>query len=94
MSWIKKIINIIYGLIVIFLSVFGAGFTGNSVISWIHYWSFDIDYSEIATNSAVYGICCIFAVVVTLPSMYAAKHYVWPALRFIGLKVRYFFHGY
>lgn len=60
----------------------------------IENWSFNIDFAELARKSTIYGLCTMFAVVVVLPSSYIIQHYLWPVLKFMGLKIRYFFHGY
>jgi len=48
----------------------------------------------IAKSSAIYGLCLVWAVVVVSIGTVLLKKFIWPALRFLGLKIRYFFHGY
>lgn len=51
-------------------------------------------FGAIAKSSAVYGLCVVSAVVVVSIGTVMLKKFIWPTLKYIGLKIRYFFHGY
>ncbi|MFE4109749.1 MULTISPECIES: hypothetical protein [Kosakonia] len=46
-----------------------------------------------AKNSALHGLFAVAAIGVGLPGFYAIEHWGWLALKYIGLKIRYFYHG-
>nr|WP_154927765.1 hypothetical protein [Pantoea agglomerans] len=51
-------------------------------------------FGAIAKSSAVYGLCVVWAVVVVSIGTVMLKKFIWPTLKYVGLKIRYFFHGY
>jgi hypothetical protein len=87
---LKKILGLLY----IFIAVFISCFTAICVMAAIKFHTVALDYADIAKDSAVRGLCYAGAVAVVLPTFYCIQHYIWPVLKFIGLKIRYFFHGY
>lgn len=94
MKFIWLILKLITASLYVFIVVFGAGFVGSSTANAINLETFDLNYSSIAKDSAVYAICATGATLVVPPFLYLIQHYVWPVLKLIGLKIRYFFHGY
>ena len=94
MKALKIFLSVFLTLFRVFIVTFVATFTGSSVTNALDHYSFDISYGYLARNSTVYGLCTVFVVAIVLPGMYIVKKYVWPVLKFLGLKIRYFFHGY
>lgn len=94
MKSIRLILKLIAASFYVFAVVFVSGFVGSSTASAINFETLNLNYALIAKNSAVYSICATGATLVVPPALYLIKHYVWPVLKFIGLKIRYFFHGY
>lgn len=92
MKYIRLILKLITASLYVFLVVFGSGFVGSSTASAINLESLNLNYSLIAKDSAVCALCATGATLVVPPALY--QYYVWPVLKFIGLKIRYFFHGY
>ena len=94
MKYIRLILRLITVSLYVFLVVFGSGFVGSSTANAINLETLNLNYSLIAKDSAVYALCATAATLVVPPVLYLIQHYVWPVLKFIGLKIRYFFHGY
>lgn len=94
MKSIRLILKLIAASFYVFAVVFVSGFVGSSTASAINFETLNLNYALIAKNSAVYAICATVATLVVPPALYLIQHYVWPVLKFIGLKIRYFFHGY
>jgi hypothetical protein len=85
---------IAFQLIATFTVAFVSTVASIIVTSVITRRTFNLPYPGIIKESAVYGLCVIFAVVTVYPSIFIIKRYIWPALKFVGLRIRYFFHGY
>lgn len=94
MKSIRLILKLIAASFYVFAVVFVSGFVGSSTASAINFETLNLNYALIAKNSAVYAICATGATLVVPPALYLIQHYVWSVLKFIGLKIRYFFHGY
>ena len=94
MKIILTLLKLITVSIYVFTGVFISGFVASSTASAINLETLDLRYSLIAKDSAVYALCATGAALVVPPVLHAIQHYVWPVLRLIGLKIRYFFHGY
>lgn len=88
------ILKLITASLYVFLVVFSSGFVGSNTAKAINLETLNLNYGLIAKDSAVYAICATGATLVVPPVLYVIQHYVWPVLKFIGLKIRYFFHGY
>ncbi|EKN5092063.1 hypothetical protein DVP62_04940 [Yersinia enterocolitica] len=86
-----------FAAIYIFLGVFFSSFVGAYVTYALREWSLDAFTLEstkyIAKQCAIYGLCTVFSIAVVLPSMFLIKHYIWPMLKYVCLKIRYIFHG-
>lgn len=94
MKYIRLILRLITVSLYVFLVVFGTGFVGSSTANAINLETLNLNYSLIAKDSAVYALCATGATLVVPPVLYSIQHYVWPVLKFISLKIRFFFHGY
>ncbi|ELO4690835.1 MULTISPECIES: hypothetical protein [Citrobacter] len=94
MKIIWKLLKLIAISIYVFIGVFVAGFVASSTTNAINLETLDLRYSLIAKDSSVYALCVTGAVLVVPPVLHVIQRYVWPVLRLIGLKIRYFFHGY
>ena len=94
MKYIRLIFTLMTASLYVFLVVFGSGFVGCSTANAINHEILNLNYTLIAKDSAVYALCATGATLVVPPVLYLIQHYGWPMLKFIGLKIRYFFHGY
>lgn len=94
MKIIWKLLKLITISIYVFVGVFLAGFVASCTRNAINLETLDLRYSLIAKHAAVYAFCATGAALVVPPVLHVIQYYVWPVLRFIGLKIRYFFHGY
>ena len=94
MKYIRLILRLITVSLYVFLVVFGSGFVGSSTANAFNLETLNLNYSLIAKDSAVYALYATGATLVVPPVLYLIQHYVWPVLKFVGLKIRFFFHGY
>ena len=94
MKYIRLILRLITVSLYVFLVVFGSVFVGSSTANAFNLETLNLNYSLIAKDSAVYALCATGATLVVPPVLYLIQHYVWPVLKFVGLKIRFFFHGY
>lgn len=94
MKYIRLIFTLMTASLYVFLVVFCSGFVGCSTANAINHETLNLNYTLIAKDSAVYALCATGATLVVPPVLYLIQHYGWPMLKFIGLKIRYFFHGY
>lgn len=94
MKYIRLILRLLTVSLYVFLVVFGSGFVGSSTANAFNLETLNLNYSLIAKDSAVYALCATGATLVVPPVLYLIQHYVWPVLKFVGLKIRFFFHGY
>lgn len=94
MKLIKLTLIFIIKLIYVFITLFITGLVMRMTSGVINDNVAMLDMNQIAKNSALHGLFAVAAIGIGLPAFYAIEHWIWPALKYIGLKIRYFFHGY
>lgn len=94
MKFIKLTLVFIIKLVYVFITFFITGLVMRLMSGVIDDNVSMLNMDQIAKNSALHGLFAVIAIAVGLPGFYVVKHWIWPALKYIGLKIRYFFHGY